>query len=267
MLSESFDDQYERRFAGIARLYGEDAFALLQNAHVAVVGLGGVGSWAAEALARTAIGKVTLIDLDVLVASNVNRQLPAVSTNLGKSKVDAMAERLIDINPRIKINRVDDFLTRDNISQLLSDDINLVLDCTDDVSAKVSQVMWCRRRRIPLVLAGAAGGKTDPSQLRIADLSQTHRDPLLAKVRRILRKDCGLSSTEKLGFPCVYSDQAMLSEDAASCETGDLSCTGYGSCTMVTNAMAMFAVGEGIKNMLRRMRLKRERAQLSPPVN
>lgn len=256
------DDDHERRFAGIGRLYGEDSLALFRQAHVVVVGAGGVGSWAIEALARNAIGRLTLIDMDVLVASNVNRQLPALTDTFGRGKIDVLAERARGINPRITLTLVDDFLTRDNIATLLADTPDLVLDCTDDADAKVSLVVWCRRRRIPLVVAGAAGGKTDPTQLRVDDLTRSHRDPLLAKVRRRLRRECNFPKdpAEKFGIPCVYSDQPVGLPEGGSCESGNLSCTGYGSTTLVTATMGMLATAEGLRHMLRRMRLRIERA-------
>jgi tRNA A37 threonylcarbamoyladenosine dehydratase len=257
----SADSDYDRRFAGTARLYGAEHFALLERAHVLVAGAGGVGSWAIEALARTAVGRLTLIDMDVLVASNVNRQLPALSATFGRGKIEVLAERAREINPRIGITLVDDFLTRDNVERLLADTPDLVLDCTDDVDAKVSLVVYCRRRRIPLVVAGAAGGKTDPTELRVDDLTRTHRDPLLAKVRRRLRRECNFPQDpeEKFGIPCVWSNQAVSMPDGASCES-DLSCSGYGSATVVTAGMGMMAVAEGLRHMFRRMKLRDARA-------
>lgn len=260
-MSSVADHEYERRFAGISRLYGAADFALLERAHVVVVGAGGVGSWAIEALARSAVGRLTLIDMDVLVSSNVNRQLPAMSGTFGRGKIEVLAERARDINPRIRLTLVDDFLTRENIDHLFADTPDLVLDCTDDVDAKVSQIVYCRRRRIPIVVAGAAGGKTDPALLRVDDLTRTHRDPLLAKIRRRLRRECNFPKDpdEKFGIPCVYSDQAVTTPEGAACEA-DLSCTGYGSTTVVTASMGMMAVAEGLRHMFRRMKLRDARA-------
>jgi tRNA A37 threonylcarbamoyladenosine dehydratase len=206
---------------------------------------------------------LTLIDMDVLVASNVNRQLPALSDTLGRSKIDVLAERAQGINPRLMLRLVDDFLRRDNIAELLADTPDLVLDCTDDIDAKISLIVWCRRRRIPIVVAGAAGGKTNPAELCIDDLTRTHRDPLLAKVRRQLRHNCNFPKDpqEKFGIPCVYSCQPVHIADGGSCESGDLSCSGYGSVTMVTASMGMMAVAEGLRHMLRRMRLRFARQQ------
>lgn len=255
-------DDTGRRFTGIGRLYGDDNFALFQQAHVVVVGAGGVGSWAIEALARNAIGHLTLIDMDVLVESNVNRQLPALTDTFGRGKIDVMAERARGINPAIRLTLVDDFLTRDNIADLLANTPDLVLDCTDDADAKVSLVVWCRRRRIPIVVAGAAGGKTDPLELRVEDLTRTHRDPLLAKVRRRLRRECNFPQNpeEKFGIPCVYSNQSVHLPEGGECDSGNLSCTGYGSTSLVTATMGMMAVAEGLRHMLRRMRLRIARA-------
>lgn len=256
------DNSPSRRFTGIGRLYGDSNLALFQQAHVVVVGAGGVGSWAIEALARNAIGHLTLIDMDVLVESNINRQLPALTETLGRGKIEVMAERAQSINPTIQLTLVDDFLTRDNIADLLADTPDLVLDCTDDVDAKVSLAVWCRRRRIPLVVAGAAGGKTDPTELRIDDLTRTHRDPLLAKVRRCLRRECRFPQdpAEKFGISCVYSNQPVHMPEGEACDSGNLSCTGYGSTALVTATMGMMAVAEGLRHMLRRMRLRIARA-------
>lgn len=263
MTTEILDDDYDRRFTGIDRLYGTDTFALYQQAHVLVAGAGGVGSWAIEALARTGIGHLTLIDMDVLVASNVNRQLPAISETFGRGKIEVLAERAYGINPRLKITLIDDFLTRDNIAELMADTPDLVLDCTDDVDAKISLIIWCRRRRIPIVVAGAAGGKTDPTELRVDDLTRTHRDPLLAKIRRQLRRDCGFPKDpqEKFGIPCIYSGQPVHTPEGETCDSGNLSCSGYGSTTMVTATMGMMAVAEGLRHMVRRMRLRASRAK------
>lgn len=259
------DQEYERRFAGTSRLYGAENFALFERARVVVVGAGGVGSWAIEALARTGIGHLTLVDMDVLVASNVNRQLPALDSTFGRGKIDVLAERARQINPRGRLELVDDFLTRDNIAAILAHTPDLVLDCTDDIEAKISLVVWCRRRRIPLVVAGAAGGKTDPTELRVDDITRTHRDPLIAKLRRRLRRECNFPQApeERFGIPCVYSNQAVATPEGAACEA-DLSCTGYGSATVVTATMGMLAVAEGLRHMLRRMKLREARAKGLP---
>ncbi len=263
------EDDYDRRFAGTRRVYGDRGLALHQRAHVLVAGAGGVGSWAIEALARTAIGRLTLIDMDVLAPSNVNRQLPALDGQFGRNKIDVLGERARAINPRLDLRLVDDFLTWDNLPELMADTPHLVLDCTDDVQAKISLVLWCRRRRIPLVVCGAAGGKKDASQLRVSDLALTERDPLIAKIRRQLRHDYAFptKAREKFGIACVYSNEAVVMPEGASCDAG-LSCSGYGSAVAVTAAMGMLAVSEGLRLMTHRMELAIRRGQLddvAPP--
>ncbi len=244
---------------GLQRLYGAATLQRYERARVAVVGLGGVGSWAAEALARSGVGEIQLIDLDVLVESNINRQLAALQSTLGRNKVDVIAERLRDIQPQIKLSIHDEFLSRDNIDRLLETPPHLVLDCSDDLDAKRSMVLWCRRRRIPLVVAGAAGGKLDPSQLRVSDLARTERDPLLAKLRRQLRRHHHFPQRagEKFNVACVYSQESLLRPQA--CDSGDLSCTGMGSSMLVTATMALLAVAEGLRLMDWRMQLAEQR--------
>lgn len=261
--AQSTADDYDRRFNGTRRVYGDRAFALYENAHVLVAGAGGVGSWAIEALARTGIGRLTLVDLDVLVPSNVNRQLPALDGTFGRNKIDVLGERARAINPRLDLRLVDDFLTWENLPQLMADTPHLVLDCTDDVQAKISQILWCRRRRIPLVVCGAAGGKQDATQLRVSDLAHTERDPLIAKIRRQLRHDYKFPTNpkEKFGIACVYSNEALTLPEGASCDA-NLNCAGYGSAVAVTATMGMLAVSEGLRMMTHRMELAISRGQL-----
>ncbi len=177
------DDEYDRRFAGVAKIYGDDSFNHYEKSHVMVIGIGGVGSWAVEALARTGIGELTLVDMDVVAASNINRQLPAMTSTLGHEKIEVMAERCRSINPRIKINLIDDYLTHENIKEILENAPDLILDCIDDVKAKLALMLHCRFNKIPLIVSGGAGGKLDPLKIRVADLSKTEQDPMLAKLR------------------------------------------------------------------------------------
>jgi tRNA A37 threonylcarbamoyladenosine dehydratase len=239
---------FERRFGGVRRLYGEDALARFSAAHVCVIGIGGVGSWAAEALARSAIGRLTLIDLDHIAESNVNRQLHALETEFGKAKVTAMAERIRLINPMCQINQIEDFITPDNAATLLGLGYNVVLDAIDDARAKIAIAAWCRDHKMPLVMAGGAGGRFDPTRLRTDDLARAKGDRLLAKVRNQLRRDHGFPKGEKtrFGIPCVFSDEQVRKPDA-SCEaevgvTG-LNCAGYGSSVCVTAPAGMAAAG------------------------
>lgn len=242
-------DEYTRRFAGIERVYGTARLTDFEQAHVMVIGIGGVGSWAAEALARTAIAEITLVDMDILVASNINRQLPALTDTLGLEKTQAMAERIRGINPRIKLNIIDDFLTVDNVAQLLATAPDVVLDCIDDVKAKTALILYCRRHKIPLVVSGSAGGKTDPLSIRVADLSKTEYDPMLAKIRRTLRQDYNMCKKpkEKFGVTCVYSIEQPYQPE--TCTTGGLQCGGYGSATVMTASMGLVAVAEVLKKL------------------
>ena len=243
------DDEYERRFAGVEKIYGEDAFRQYEHSHVMVIGIGGVGSWAVEALARTGIAELTLIDMDVIAASNINRQLSAMSSTLGREKVEVMAERCYAINPRIKINVVDDYLTPENVKELLANTPDVVLDCIDDVKAKLALMLHCRFNKIPLIVSGGAGGKLDPLKIRVADLSKTEQDPMLAKLRSQLRaKGICKKSKEKFGITCVYSIDNPFSS-AEVCPSAGLRCGGYGSAVVVTSSFAMVAVSEVLKKL------------------
>ncbi len=255
--------QYQRRFQGTQKLYGASAFTSFERAHVYVIGVGGVGSWVAEALARTAIGSVTLVDLDVLVASNVNRQLPALDSNFGHSKIETMGTRMREINPKIKLHLVDDFLTVENVSQLLPsrDEAKqalaqnrsiIILDCVDDMSAKLAIALHCRFNKLKLICAGGAGGKIDPRQIRVSDLKDSYQDPLLARLRNKLRHDKGINSQlkEKFGIKCVYSTEPPRVEKSS--QSSGLNCGGYGSAVAVTSVIAMIMVSEALHMLSKR---------------
>jgi len=224
------DETADRRFAGVARLYGEDAFEAFAHATVVVIGLGGVGSWAAEALARSAVGHIVLVDFDHIAPSNVNRQLHAIEGSFGKAKVLAMAERLRAINPTITITMHDVFAESANLEQIIPKG-SFVLDACDDVAAKVALAHFCKSQQISLVMCGGAGGKIDPTRIQIADLSKTTQDPLLAKIRAQLRKNHSFSRDLKksMGIQAIYSSEAR--QGIAS---GGLACSGYGSAVTVT---------------------------------
>ncbi|MEG1271710.1 MAG: tRNA threonylcarbamoyladenosine dehydratase [Acinetobacter sp.] len=244
------DDEYERRFAGVEKIYGDEAFRQYEHSHVMVIGIGGVGSWAVEALARTGIAELTLVDMDVIAASNINRQLPALSSTLGREKIEVMAERCLSINPRIRINVVDDYLTADNVKELLSNPPDVVLDCIDDVKAKLALMLHCRFNKIPLIVSGGAGGKLDPLKIRVADLSKTEQDPMLAKLRSQLRsKGICKKPKDKFGITCVYSVDNPFSS-AEVCASAGLRCGGYGSAVVVTSSFAMIAVSEVLKKLI-----------------
>ncbi|UYZ68704.1 tRNA threonylcarbamoyladenosine dehydratase [Moraxella bovis] len=244
-----------RRFTGTCTLYQDD-FDKFSNAHVIIIGIGGVGSWATEALARTGIGELTLIDMDVLVESNVNRQLPALTDTFGESKIGEMTKRVVGINPAIKINAIDEFITPDNIDNLLpSIDVIkeykakkrplIILDCVDDMNAKLAIVLYCRFNKVKLIISGGAGGKIDPLQIKVSDLKDVYQDPLLAKLRQNLRdKNINKSLKEKFGMKCVYSSEPLKLANA--CESG-LNCGGYGSAVTVTASVGMIMASECLK--------------------
>lgn len=248
-MTDFHDDEYDRRFAGVAKIYGDEAFHHYEQSHVMVIGIGGVGSWAVEALARTGIAQLTLVDMDVLAASNINRQLPALSSTLGQEKAAIMAERCRQINPRIQVNVIDDFLSADNVADILADQPDVVLDCIDDVKAKLALMLHCRFNKISLIVSGGAGGKLDPLKIRVADLSKTEQDPMLAKLRSQLRaKGICKKPKEKFGITCIYSIDNPFSS-AEVCAAAGLRCGGYGSAVVVTSSFAMVAVAEVLKKL------------------
>ena len=245
-----------RRFGGIKRLYGEQALARFQNAHVCVVGIGGVGSWAVEALARSAIGRITLIDLDMVAESNVNRQIHALGDTFGKAKTDAMAERILAINPSCVVSTIEDFVSPDNVAQMLDKEFDYVIDAIDNVRTKTAMIAWCIAHDIPIITSGGAGGQIDPTRIEITDLSRTIQDPLLSKVRSLLRKEHGFprDPKKKFGVPAVFSSEPLRYPDnGASCDepptlTG-LNCAGYGSSVCVTAPFGLFAASEVCRHL------------------
>jgi len=249
---------HERRFGGVARLFGSPSAERLRSAHIGVIGIGGVGSWSAEALARTGIGRITLIDLDMVAESNTNRQIHALGDIYGLAKVDAMAERIHAINPNCQVNCIEDFVTPDNAEQLLNQDFSVLIDAIDQVKAKVAMIALCQRRKLPIVVAGAAGGKIDPTQVRITDLSQTLQDPLLARVRSLLRREYGFPAAgkKKFGISAVFSTEPVrYPEKNNSCSTehgpAGLNCAGFGSSVCVTSVFGMAAAAHAINLAIR----------------
>jgi len=248
----------ERRFGGVARLYGNEGASRLRQAHACIVGIGGVGSWAAEAMARNGLGEITLIDLDMVAESNTNRQIHALGEVYGKAKVDAMAERIRSINPDCIVHCIEDFVTPDNVEQMLGKGYSIVIDAIDQVKAKAAMIAFCRRHKLPIVVAGAAGGQLDPTQIRIEDLSKTVQDPLLARLRSILRREYGFAKDgkKKFGIPAVFSTEPLRYPDKdASCDTergpAGLNCAGFGSSVCVTSVFGMAAAAHAL-NLLAR---------------
>ncbi|MCO4799351.1 MAG: tRNA cyclic N6-threonylcarbamoyladenosine(37) synthase TcdA [Colwelliaceae bacterium] len=256
--------EYQLRFGGIARLYGQTGAQTIQKAHFCVIGIGGVGSWAAEALARNGIGEITLIDLDDICTTNINRQIHALSDTIGDSKVDVMAERIKQINPECKVNCIEDFVTEDNLFDLMSKNYDYVIDAIDSVKIKTAIIAHCKRNKLPLITIGGAGGQTDPSQIQLTDLSQTYQDPLLSKVRNQLRREYNFSrnTKRKFGIDAVFSSEQLMYPDADGevChakQTQDgamrLDCSGgFGAATHVTASFAFFAVGKAMSKLIKK---------------
>lgn len=231
---------YARRFSGIARLYGPASLVRLAGAHVCVVGIGGVGSWAAEALARSGVGRLTLIDLDHVAESNINRQIQALATTLGQAKVTAMKERIAQINPDCTVECIEEFVTPENVTTLLPA-CDAVIDAIDQMRAKAALILCCRASKTPIVITGGAGGRSDPTRVRVDDLVRTTQDALASKLRAYLRKEHGFTRDpkKKFGVACVYSDEPMRRPLAAACDVDaaglhGLNCAGYGSSVAVT---------------------------------
>ncbi|MGO1542627.1 MAG: tRNA threonylcarbamoyladenosine dehydratase [Luteimonas sp.] len=259
------DRDWTDRFGGIDRLYGSGALARLSQAHVAVIGLGGVGSWAAEALVRSGVGRLTLVDADDLCLSNTNRQLPALDGQYGRGKAEAMAERCLAINPRAAVDPVASFLTPSNLDDLLDRGFDLVLDACDSFRTKVEAIAWCRRRKLPVVTVGSAGGRVDPSLVRVRDLSRTEHDAMLALVRKKLRADFNFPRGPKryFGVSAVYSLENVRYPQADGSVSGlrpkldpaaalKLDCgAGLGAATHVTGTFAFVAVGRALEILLR----------------
>lgn len=241
-----------RRFGGMDRLYGADVAQKIQSAHVAVVGIGGVGSWAAEALVRSGISHITLIDMDHVAESNMNRQVHALGSTLGMSKVEAMGQRIAQINPHAQLNLVDDFVTPENWPTILPAGVDAVIDACDQVSAKYAMLQWSLRQRIPLITVGAAGGKRVAHAVEVQDLADVTHDPLLAKLRYQLRREKIVSANaRKTNVHCVFSREAVQ-KSAQQCEAsgdGSLNCHGYGSMVSVTAVFGMVAAGWVIEKL------------------
>ena len=255
----------KQRFAGVERAYGQAAVNNFKTAHICIIGLGGVGSWAVEALARSAIGKLTLIDLDNVAASNINRQIQALDKTIGMPKTTALFERVKSINPMCQITEIEDFINLNNIEQLISPDYTYVIDCTDDFRVKAALCAYCRRQKIKLLVTGGAGGQTQPGKITVADLSRTEQDSLLTQTRRLLRQKYGFPKNLKRRFdiPCVYSlEQAVYPakggqttyHKAQSTSSTGLNCAqGLGSAVTVTASFGMYAAAHVLNKLAVKM--------------
>lgn len=259
---------FERRFGGVARLYGADGLARFRAAHVCVIGVGGVGSWVVEALARSAIGHITLIDLDNLAESNVNRQIHALTDTLGMAKVTALAQRVAQINPTCQVTQIEEFLTVDNLESMIGDrHYDFIIDAIDDVRAKTALIAYCRAHKLRLITSGGAGGQIDPTRVEVRDLCRTEQEPLLAKVRKRLRAEHGFprGTKNKFGIDAVFSTEPLRFPESASgfLQAGDdtvagdpdaagitgLNCAGFGSAVVVTAVFGLVAAAHVLRQL------------------
>ena len=252
----------ERRFGGVARLYGQPALERFRAAHVCVIGVGGVGSWIVEALARSAIGALTLIDLDNIAESNINRQIQALSSTLGQAKIDALAERIALINPYCKVTLIEEFITPDNLGLMLgARGYDYVVDAIDNAKAKAALIAYCRDQQIALITIGGAGGQTDPTRIAVRDLAKTEQEPLLKRVRKLLRLHYGFPRGEKNKFnvDAVFSMEPLRfpGDESADAPAGDfdppgitgINCAGFGSSVVVTASFGMIAAAHLLRKL------------------
>ena len=246
---EELPADLDRRFGGLARLYGAAGAQRIRQAHIVVVGLGGVGSWAAEAAARSGVARLTLIDLDHIAESNINRQVHALDSTLGQAKVQAMRERIAQIHPGCRVDGIEEFVDATNWPGILGLEDGFdrkqlaVVDACDQVKAKTAMAAWAISNKVNLVSVGAAGGKRLAHRVDIDDLALVTHDPLLAQLRYRLRKEHGAARTGKIGVACVFSREAVLQPDAADQSDGSLNCHGYGSVVSVTSTFGLCAAG------------------------
>ena len=252
VFSSAPEADLERRFGGLERLYGVPGAARIRAAHVMVVGIGGVGSWTAEALARSGVGELTLVDMDHVAESNVNRQIHALASTMGQAKIEAMAERIAQINPQCRVHCVDDLVEPGNWLQLLPEKLDFVIDACDQVKAKTAMAAWARAHKRGFITVGAAGGKRLAHRVEVDDLSACTHDPLLAQVRYQLRREFGAPKDgKKMGVSCVFSREAVAPPDATCAVSGDgsLNCHGYGSVVSVTATFGMCAAGWALEKL------------------
>ncbi|MCB1122888.1 MAG: tRNA cyclic N6-threonylcarbamoyladenosine(37) synthase TcdA [Verrucomicrobiae bacterium] len=259
---------HQQRFGGIERLYGANQAAVLRSAHIAVIGVGGVGSWAAESLARSGIGTISLVDLDEICITNTNRQIHAETNTVGMAKTTAMRNRILAINPECQVIEESCFVTPSSCQKLLENGYDCIVDAIDDRKNKCLLLAECKRRKIRVVTTGGAGGRKDPSAIRVADITKSYNDPLMARVRKKLRNDYGFSRNKKRswGIPCIFSPEPVVypGENGSVCSTRPegselkLDCdSGYGTASFVTGTFGFMAAAKAIELVLK---------QSEPPV-
>lgn len=257
------ESDYQQRFGGIQRLYGEAEQDCIQAMHVCVIGLGGVGSWAVEALARTGIGKLTLIDYDTIALSNINRQLHATDDSLEQKKSEVLAARVKSINPQCDVTIIDDFITLDTLADYLDRGYSYVIDAIDSILFKSGIIYYCKRNKIPVITTGGAGGLIDPTQIKIRDLNKTHNDPLAAKVRSFLCGQYGYTRDRQryFGIECIYSlehrrypkEGGTVSFKKPGIHGVSMDCNlAYGSSMMVTASFGFIAAARVIEKTLKK---------------
>ncbi len=250
------------RFAALPRVYGEQSADFLPDLRLCVAGIGGVGSWTVEALARTGVGHITMIDHDDVSVGNINRQIHALDDTLEQSKVELMAARVKQINPRCDVQAVDDFVAEKNLSRLLDHDFDVVIDAIDNIRFKSAMINYCRRNKINIITTGGAGGRRDPLAVQVADLSRTWNDALAAKVRSRLRAEYGFTKNPKrrFGIECVFSIEQPVFPNGEGGVTyakpgvpgASLDCDqGYGSVSMVTATFGMVAAARAVDRALK----------------
>lgn len=249
-LPEPDEADLERRFGGLRRLYGEAGYLRLRAARVAVVGVGGVGSWVAEALARSGVAALTLIDLDHVSESNINRQVQALDGTLGQAKVLALRDRIAQIHPACRVHAVEAFVEADNWPALLPERIDALVDACDQVRAKALLAAWALEGGLPFVTVGAAGGKRRAQAVEVEDLAEVTHDPLLASLRQRLRQRHAAARKGAIGVRCVFSREAVSEPDEACRVDGSLNCHGYGSAVSVTATFGLVAAGEIIEGLV-----------------
>ncbi len=266
-LNSPASDSYDQRFGGSRRLYGNQEVEILRAAHVCVIGIGGVGSWAVEALARTGVGELTLIDMDDVCVTNINRQIHALSGTVGQSKIEVMEQRVALINPDCKVNLIDDFITPDNISGYIDARFDYVLDAIDSIKPKAALLAYCKSNKIKVITTGGAGGQVDPTQIQVADLARTIQDPLARKVKENLRRFFNFSKNpqRKFGIDCVFSTEQLKypQADGSVCGTKStaegpkkMDCaSGFGAATVVTATFGFVAVSRIVAKLIEKHKI------------
>ena len=251
-------EQYLDRFGGIARLYGKDGLLRLMQSHICIIGIGGIGSWTAEALARSGVGSITLVDLDDICISNTNRQIHATTSTIGKMKVHILRERILTINPFCEVRAIEDFFSAKTSAQILENKYSYVVDAIDSLDSKCLLASLCQEKQIPLITTGGAAGKRDPLQIEILDLGKSYNDSLLFQMRKKLRQEYNfvkpsghsLASRKNFNIMSVFSPEEEIIPEQNDCDVPTRNCdNGMGSTTHVTATFGLVAAGYVINQL------------------